>query len=200
MRKEVLWGSELSAGGKLWDPLSHPRSGYRWWNASGSRKACGPCGSCYPRALVQASGVRRQPQPPGKWDVMPPQVDLHMPVPGSHASRGKRGCPNTAWTPGNLFRRVLPLLCISSLTGKKTLHRKVSLCITQVSKSAEIWPFHSVNIEVLLLVLVSSLSSVFLLKWSDPVLPGERKRNSPHDWHYKNTIKRHCLFLWRFLI
>lgn len=174
MGKDVLWGRELSAQGKLWDPLSDLRSSCRWCNASGSRKACGPCGSCYPRALVEASGAPGQPQPPAKWDVVPPQADLHMPAPGSHANRGQRGCPNTVWTPGSLFRRVLPLLGIRSLT----LHRKVSPGTMQVSKSNQIWPSHSLNLEILLLVVVSSLSNVLLLKWSDPVLPGERQRNT----------------------
>lgn len=84
--------SELSALGKIWDPLSHPRSSSRWWNPSGSRKVCGPCGSCYPRALVEASGAPRQLQSPGKRDVVPAQADLHMPAPGSHTNWGKRGC------------------------------------------------------------------------------------------------------------
>lgn len=145
MRKEVLWGSQLSAGGKLWDSR-HLRSAYRWWITSGNRNSCGPCGSCYPLALVEAAGVWRQPQPGGasllgsrSWgkNAMPPQVDLHKLVTESCAElrADKEGCLNAVWAPGSWFRTVLPLLIIGSLTWKKTLHVKVSLYRMQVSKS-----------------------------------------------------------------
>lgn len=81
--------------------------------------------------------VRSAKAAPASWEVgcgASPSRPAHA-SPREPPNRGKRGCPNTVWTPGNLFRRVLPLLSISSLTGKKTLHRKVSPCTTQVSKS-----------------------------------------------------------------
>ena len=131
-------------GGSFGTP-HHLRSSYRWWITSGNRNACGPCGSCYPLALVEAAGVRRQPQPIGKQELgkgccASPRVDLHKPVPGSHVNRDelradKGGCPNAVWAPGSWFRTILPLLSISSLIRKRTSHVKASLYRMHVSKS-----------------------------------------------------------------
>lgn len=111
-----------------------------------------------------------------KWDVVPPQADLPCQPQGAMLTE-VRGDVLTQSEPLGAYsgESFLSWVSVPPQERRPCIGRWVHAQCKYLSQTKY---DHSVNLEILLLVLLSSLSNVFLLKRSDPVLPGERQRNT----------------------